>query len=317
MHNLQLSILMPAFNAGKYIREAIGSILCQTFTDYELIIVNDGSTDDTSDIISSFEDDRIHEIKCPHRGVAASLNTGLAHARGKYIARFDADDICHPHRLERQFVFLEQHPDYVLVGSDAEYIMEDGEHLFRFSCPAHTDKEIRQQVYRICPFIHSAVMYNKQAVINAGGYPVYAHNFEDYLLWTQLLTKGKLHNLPEPLLKVRFNASSVTIDEKWRGRRFRRLKRDIIRKGSISRDEGEALLAIIRKQDSHSIKEGAYHALCGKKLLVNNYQPLKARKHICFAIRYNPIRLDNYALLAASYLPHSVITWLHGKGSNK
>jgi glycosyltransferase involved in cell wall biosynthesis len=313
MFNAKISIVMPAFNAGRYIREAIVSVLCQTFTDFELIIINDGSTDHTSDIIASFTDKRIYEIKNPHQGVAASLNTGLAHAQGKYIARFDADDICHPQRLETQFNFLEQHPDYVLVGSDAEYMMEDGEHLFRFFCAAHTDNEIRQQVYISCPFIHSAVMYNREAVIKAGGYPVHAHNFEDYLLWTQLLSQGKLRNLPEPLLKVRFNASSVTIDEKWRGSRFRILKRNIIKKGSVSKEEGDELLAIIREQDNHAVKEGAYHALCGKKFLVNNYQPLRARKHIRFAIQHNPLRFDNYTLLAASYLPHAFITWLHSK----
>jgi glycosyltransferase involved in cell wall biosynthesis len=313
MLNTKISIVMPAFNAGKYIREAIISVLCQTFTDFELIIINDGSTDNTSDIIASFTDKRVYEIKNLHQGVAASLNTGLAHARGKYIARFDADDICHPQRLETQFDFLEQNPDYILVGSDAEYMMEDGEHLFRFFCTAHTDEKIRQQVYISCPFIHSAVMYSKEAVIKAGGYPVHAHNFEDYLLWTQLLSQGKLCNLPEPLLKVRFNASSVTIDEKWRGSRFRILKRNIIKKGSISKEEGDELLAIIREQDNHAVKEGAYHALCGKKFLVNNYQPSRARKHIRFAIQHNPLRFDNYTLLAASYLPHAFITWLHSK----
>jgi glycosyltransferase involved in cell wall biosynthesis len=313
MPDIKVSILMPAFNAGNYIGEAIASVRCQTFTDFELIIVNDGSTDNTSGIIASFDDERIYEIKNPHQGVAASLNTGLLYARGKYIARFDADDICHPQRIEKQFSFLEQHPGYVLVGSDATYIMEDGEHLFRFSCAAHTDEEIRKQVYNCCPFIHSAVMYSKQAVIKAGSYPVHAHNFEDYLLWTQLLKLGKLCNLPEPLLKVRFNASSVTIDEKWRGSRFRRLKRDIIRKGSVSEEEGDELLAIIRKQDHRAVKEGAYHALCGKKFLINNYQPGRARKHIRFAIRHTPLRFDNYALLAASYLPHGFITWLHRK----
>jgi glycosyltransferase involved in cell wall biosynthesis len=313
MPDIKVSIVMPAFNAGHYIGEAIASVCCQTFTDFELIIVNDGSTDHTSGVIASFADERIYEIKNPHQGVAASLNTGLSYARGKYIARFDADDICHSQRLEKQFRFLEEHPEYVLVGSDAAYIMEDGDHLFHFSCVAHTDEEIRQQVLINCPFIHSAVMYSKQAVITAGGYPVHAHNFEDYLLWMQLLKQGKLYNLPESLLKVRFNASSVTIDEKWRGSRFRRLKRDIIRKGSISAEEGDELLAIISGQDHHAVKEGAYHALCGKKFLVNNYQPVRARKHIRSAIRHHPLRFDNYTLLAASYLPHAFITWLHRK----
>src|ERR1700761_7286076 len=95
----QITVLMPAYNAGKYIAEAIASVLGQTFGDFELLIVNDGSTDDTLDIINSFDDKRIRVISQPNQGVAAALNTGLKHAKAEYIARFDADDICLPQRL--------------------------------------------------------------------------------------------------------------------------------------------------------------------------------------------------------------------------
>src|ERR1700754_2088364 len=93
----KITVLMPAYNAGKYIGEAIESVLEQTFTDFELLIVNDGSTDNTAAIIQSFTDPRIVLIQQPNLGVAAALNNGLKHARAEYIARFDADDICYPH----------------------------------------------------------------------------------------------------------------------------------------------------------------------------------------------------------------------------
>lgn len=308
---------MPAYNAGKYIREAIESVLQQTYRNFELLIVNDGSTDDTVSVILSFNDPRIALVNKEHEGIAQALNTGLRLADGHYVARFDADDICMPDRLEKQFNFLEDHPDYVLTGSDAEYILENGEYLFSFKCIAHSNEEIQRNMYVYCPFIHSSVMYNKHQVIKAGGYNAHAHNFEDYLLWTALAKTGKMQNLREPLIKVRFNPASVTIDEKWRGERFRKLKRDATTRGNITREEGDEILAIIKEQDIGKIKEGAYHALCCKKFLADNYQPSKARRHVRKAISVRPLRLDNYLLYAVSYMPKPIIAWLHKLSPNR
>src|SRR5436190_24284433 len=101
----RISVLMPAFNAGKYIGEAISSVLKQTFTDFELLVINDGSTDDTEKVICSFTDQRIKLINQTNKGIAAALNKGLAEAKAPLIARFDADDICLPQRLAVQHDF--------------------------------------------------------------------------------------------------------------------------------------------------------------------------------------------------------------------
>jgi len=313
----KITVLMPAYNAGRYIGEAIDSVLTQTFTDFELLIVNDGSTDQTECIINSFRDDRIVLINQNNMGVAAALNTGLQHSRGRYIARFDADDVCYPHRLQTQFDFLEQNPGYILVGSDADYILEDDEFLFSFRCIAHTHEEVIKKMYFYCPFVHPTVMYKKESVCNAGGYATDAHNFEDYLLWTAITREGKLCNLPEPLIKYRLNSTSATIDERWRGKRFRALKRNAVLRGMITPEEGNELLAIIRAQDTRHVKEAAYHALCGKKFLANNYQPQKARAHVKRAIDINPFRLDSYLLYTVSFLPETVISWLHRLSPNR
>jgi glycosyltransferase involved in cell wall biosynthesis len=313
----KITVLMPAYNAGKYIAEAIRSVLDQSFADFELLIVDDGSSDNTLEIILGFADPRIRLLTQVNTGVAAALNTGLAAAKGVYIARFDADDICLPERLSRQSLFLDGHPSYLVTGSDAEYISENGEHLFDFRCPGHSHKEILKNLYRICPFIHSGVMYRKLPVLEAGGYSPLAHNFEDYFLWVRLASRGenrtggKFSNLPESLIKVRINPDSVTIDEKWRGRQFRRLKKEIIRRGVITEAEGAELLTIIRRQEVRKVKEGAYHALCGKKFLADNYHPSKARWHVSRAIHANPMRMDNYAILVVSFLPEKFIKWLY------
>lgn len=313
----QITVLMPAYNAGIYIGEAIASVLAQTFTDFELVIVNDGSTDDTLDVIGTFKDPRIVVINQPNQGVAVALNNGLIHARADYVARFDADDICHPQRLEKQLDFLQKHPEYILVGSDCDYILENGEFLFHFTCIAHTHEQIIDKLYFYCPFVHPTVMYKKESICLAGGYPADAHNFEDYLLWTRIAKAGKLYNITEPLIQYRLNSTSVTIDEKVRGTRFRELKREAIIRGFITTEEGDELLAIIKEQDNRPMKESAYHALCGKKFLADNYQPQKARLHVKKAIGIRPFKLDNYLLYTASYLPEKLILWLHKQSPNR
>jgi len=308
-----VTVLMPAYNAGAYIAEAIDSVLDQTMPHFELLIINDGSTDNTEAIIRTYKDERIVAINQDNRGVANALNTGLEHAKGKYIARFDADDVCFTDRLRKQLDFLEQHQDYVIVGSDAVYISEHGEELCYFNCADHGNEQLKKHLLKNCPFTHSSVMYRKDEVLFCGSYEERAHNMEDHLLWMQLSTQGKFYNIKEPLIKVRFNPSSVTIDEKWRGKQFRKLKHSILLRGAITEYEGNMLLAIIQKQNTHSIRKGSYYALCGKKFLVNTHQPEKARTYLRKAIQASPLRWDNYALLAASFFPSAFLKWLHQK----
>src|SRR5580692_1553381 len=111
----KVTVLMPAYNAGKYIGEAITSVLEQSFTDFELLIINDGSTDNTEKIIRSFKDSRIVLINQDNKGIAAALNAGLNMARANYIARFDADDICYPDRLKIQYDFITTYPQYSVI----------------------------------------------------------------------------------------------------------------------------------------------------------------------------------------------------------
>lgn len=308
-----VTVLMPVYNAEKYIGEAIRSVLNQTYTTFELLIVDDGSSDNTVNIIRTFNDQRIRLIKEERKGISYALNTGLHEAKGSYVARFDADDICLPRRLEKQISFLNGHPDYVLAGTDAEYIQENGDHLFDFRSISYSYEQILHRLYHYCPFIHSSVMYRKGAVLSAGGYSHFAHHFEDYFLWVNLVKSGKCCNLPETLIKVRFNPDSLTIDEKWKGEVFRKLKMKIIRKGTITEKEANTLRRIITKQEGRKTKEGSYHALCCKKFLADNYQPAKARWHATKAIYFNPYRLENYFILIASYFPHKWIRSLKGK----
>jgi glycosyltransferase involved in cell wall biosynthesis len=299
----EITVLMPAYNAGPFIADAIRSVLAQSFGAFELLVIDDGSTDDTTAIVTSFKDERIRLLRQPHGGVARALNHGLTMASAPLVARFDADDLCHPQRLQRQWQLLQDDADLVIAGSAVDYIDAEKTPVFTWQPPAYTHSDLLQLVTNSCPFIHSSVIFRRDAVLEAGGYPEAAHTFEDHLLWTRLLPHGKGINIPDSLLQVRLNIQSVTIDERWRPRTFRRIKAEALRAGSISTEDGTLLQEIIRSQSRPRIKEGAYHALLGKKYLWNNYDPARARASLRRALNCNPLYMAGYGLLLASFLP--------------
>jgi glycosyltransferase involved in cell wall biosynthesis len=307
MLNPKITVLMPAYNTGKYIHEAISSVLEQTFTDFELLIINDGSTDNTLSIINTFNDARIRVINQDNKGVANALNNGLNNARAPYIARFDADDVCYPNRLQVQYDFITAHPDYSIIGSACDYADVNGGYVFTYQPAAYSNTEIQQLDYKICPFIHSGVFYKKDIVLKAGGYNEHAYTFEDHFLWANILKNKKACNLQQPLIKVRWNPESITIDEKWRTNTFRKIKYNTLNKLAITEADGIKLRQIGKQQHSSRIKEGAYYALLGKKYLWNNYQPAKARQNLIKTLSISPLHIKNYFLLLLSFLPEKAL----------
>ncbi|HZY37697.1 MAG TPA: glycosyltransferase [Mucilaginibacter sp.] len=307
----KVTVLMPAYNAERYIADAIRSVLAQSFTDFELLIVDDGSTDQTVKIISTFKDQRIVLISQPNKGVSAALNFGLSQARAPYVARFDADDICYPDRLKIQYDFITAYPDYSVIGSAADYIDADGHYIFTHYPTADLNEEIQQLKYSVCPFIHSSVLYKKDLILSNGGYNEHAYTFEDHFLWVNILKNTKACNLSKALIKVRLNPQSITVDERWHSRKFRSIKYSTLRNKSITREQGTELYQISGRQYPARKKESAYYALCSKKFLVNNYQPVKARHNVARAISLQPFRLDNYIIYSMSYLPERLINWIY------
>lgn len=298
---------MPAYNAAKFIERAIGSILGQSFRDFELVIVNDGSTDHTMQVIRRFNDKRIVVVEQEHRGIACALNKGLQVTRSNLVARFDADDICQPERLRIQFDFMQTNPAYIICGSDVDYIDMHEEFVFSYAAPAYSNEQIQQLDFDICPFIHSTVMFRKKEVLETGGYSANAVSFEDHFLWRVLLKKGKARNLKISLIQVRLNPQSITIDERWRKKRFREIKYNALKNERLTEAEGMELRLIVQEQDVSKIKQGAYYALLGKKYLWNNYHPVKARKNIRAALSFNPADGFSYFLWMLSFMPRGLI----------
>jgi glycosyltransferase involved in cell wall biosynthesis len=307
-----ITVLMPAYNCEKYIREAMDSILNQTFRDFEFLIINDGSTDGTEAIIRSYNDPRIRLINKKNGGVSCALNTGLKNAKGRYIARFDADDICYPTRLQEQYKFMKEHPDYVLIGSDADYVSHTGEFIFSYESTGHSNEEIQERILDRNPFIHSVVFFVKDIIVECGGYDLKAHTFEDHLLWVKVVKKGKVCNFRKPLIKVRLNPESVTTDERVRGKRFLDLRKKILSSSEpISDVDENELMEIIRSQNSDRIKKLGYYLFVAKKYLWNNYKPKEARRNLITSIKLKPLEMSSYVLLAVSFLPKKLIYKLY------
>lgn len=206
----RVSVIMSAYNAEKYIKEAIDSILNQTFKDFEFIIINDGSTDSTRDIILSYKDSRIRFIENKKNiGLTKSLNKGLKLAKGEYIARLDADDSSMPKRFEKQINFLDKHKDIAVIGNWIEIIDEETNkaHVLKNSCNSAIIKWA--QIFKN-QMDHSSVFFRKKIIEEVGSYKEIYKYAQDFDLWFRVLRKYKIANLPEVLTKYRIHSESVT-----------------------------------------------------------------------------------------------------------
>lgn len=304
---IEVSVVMPVYNGEKYLREAIDSILNQSFRDFEFIIVNDGSTDQSVEIIQSYKDSRIKLINQVNGGVSNALNTGLKNAVGKYVVRMDADDISHHNRIEIQYNFIKNNPEYVIVGSDVNYVTEENDFIFRYFSPAYSNEEITKLISTHCTFIHTAVIFNREVILEEG-YREEAYAFEDHFLWAKIIknNNGRVCNLKEVLVDVRLNAASVTVDFNDYDPIYLKTKLEVIQSGNISPDSGELLRTSFKKLDQ-KLKTISYHRLLAKKYLWNNYQPKKARQNLKKAFSLSPFDKTTIGLFVLSFLPQRVI----------
>jgi glycosyltransferase involved in cell wall biosynthesis len=201
---------MPVYNDAPFIRAAIDSILGQTFTDWELIVVDDGSTDATPAIVheAASRDGRISTITQRRSGIPRSRNRGVALARGELVAVHDADDLSVPERLARQVDFLDRHPEVAMVGSFAEWIEATGR-VVVMGFPV-SDEEIRANLTSRSCFQHGSIMLRRSALQTIGGYRPEFPLAEDVDLYFRLAERFRLANIPEVLYRHRRSESSIS-----------------------------------------------------------------------------------------------------------
>ncbi|MFC1531985.1 glycosyltransferase family 2 protein [Thermodesulfobacteriota bacterium] len=215
-----ISVLMCVCNEEAWVSQAIESILRQTYSDFELLITDDGSSDNTYDISQNYGSDARVRILRHSRGegLAASLNEQICRSRGRYIARMDGDDVADPERFTKQISFLDTHPRVGLLGSCCREIDKDGNPVAIWQRPL-TNNSLQRALLRYNPFIHSTVLLRHEVFSIAGLYDQSLRYAQDYELWLRVAKYYELANLPEPLVDLRVDWSKLAQKNK-EARRF-------------------------------------------------------------------------------------------------
>ena len=212
----KITVVMPVYNSEKYLDTAIKSILNQTFTNFEFIIVDDASTDSSVEIINSYQDQRIKLIQNNvNQGIPISRNKSLAASSGEYIAILDSDDYAYPSRLAEQLEFMENNPDFGMVGSWVELMDENGDLTGEVWNEEEPDQKIPCRLLFHNYFAHSAVFLRRSALnaveINGEFYRKDYPNAQDYDLWVRISKKFKVWNLPKVLIKYRVHSNCISL----------------------------------------------------------------------------------------------------------
>lgn len=208
MNRPDVSVAIPVYNGAQFLPEAIASILGQTYRHLELILVDDGSTDASADIIrsASCRDARVVPIFLPHRGIASAMNAALVKARGRYFAVIDQDDIALPERLARQIAYLESHPEIAVVGTAWETFGATSKTII----PPTSPDDVAAAMDRWCAVLHPSSTMRTAMVRSLGGYRTVLPYGSDSDLWLRVLERAKMANIPEILLRKRKHAAQAT-----------------------------------------------------------------------------------------------------------
>lgn len=263
-----LSVLMPCYNAAPTLEEALDSLSRQTLTNFEIVAVDDGSSDATPQILlrRAAREPRLRVISQPHAGIVSALNQGLGACRAEFIARMDSDDFSYPERLKRQAVFLEAHPEVALVGCRVEgYPAEQVRQGYRIYIDwlnsLVSEEDIRREIFIESPFAHPSVMFRKSVILEAGGYQEHGWA-EDYDLWLRLYVGGgHFAKLDEVLLGWREHPDRLTRrDGRYSLENFIRAKAHYLVRGPLLDRDAVILWGagmIGRRLSKHLLRQGA------------------------------------------------------------
>lgn len=231
-----ISVVMPVYNGEKYLREAIDSILNQTYNNFEFIILNDGSTDKTEEIILSYDDTRIVYVKNEENlQIVKTLNKGVSLAKGKYIARMDADDVSQPDRFKKQIQFMEHNPD---VGVCGTWVKTFGDIETNWDYPTEY-KELYISLMFYTPIAHSTVFIRKD-ILKKYSYKQSYNKAEDYKIWVDISKKIKIVNIPFYLLRYRLHSSQTgVVNNQHQMNITNKIRKEVLFDFGLSYDEQE------------------------------------------------------------------------------
>ena len=324
MKNPKVTVLMSVYNGEKYLREAVDSILGQTFKDFEFLIVNDGSTDKSGEILESYNDPRIEIINNNKNiGISKSRNKGLRIARGKYIAVMDADDISLPRRLEKEVEFLEQNRNMGLVGTDYLIINEKGKVIHAVRC-INGYRELKIKLLEGNQFAHGSIMFKKECTKKVGFYREEFMLALDYDLILRISEKFEVSNIPEFLYKWRINIESVSVKKKALQDKYALMAIEFAKERrqsgkdklqSLKKEEIDNLLdELISSSEGQNKKEAAKGYFSYGLVLLNGRDYKGALKLVTKSFIIYPLDINNWLLLfktiIVSFFPKSFIIFL-------
>lgn len=306
----RVSVVMAVFNGEKYLSEAVDSILKQSFTDFEFIIINDGSTDNTKDILGKYHDERIVVIHFKkNMGIAKARNYGLEIAKGKDIAVMDSDDISLPNRLEMQVNFLDNHPDIGVVGSAFYRIIENGEILGKDSCLAESE-DLKNALLKENQFCHGSTMIRRECFEKVGKYREEFKYSLDYDLWLRVSEHFKMTNIEEPLYMWRINFDGITVAKKVEQEKYTFLARRLAKERRTSGQDSlshpyQKILEEDQKQlgTKYLKNKQLYHYYFqrGKALMMQGSLK-EARQQYYYAVRHFPFYPRGWIYLFMTFL---------------
>jgi glycosyltransferase involved in cell wall biosynthesis len=288
-----VSVVMPVYNTERYLRYALQSVLAQTFTDFEFIILDDGSSDSSVHIVQEFAevDDRIRFFPLEHRGYVSLLRRGLNHCRGEFVARMDSDDISMPDRFEKQVAYLRANPDCVAIGSQIVIIDPYGS---RVEKPAHKSghEEIEKELLNGVGWamVHPAVMMRRDALMAVGGYREDLMVSEDLDLFLRLAEHGKVANLPDVLLQYRQHLQSVNYTKY---EQQKAVKRQIV--GDAFKRRGLPMPANWSFRERKMLPHAEQYRRWGWAAMRSGNLAV-ARRHAWAAIQKAPLSMDTWRL---------------------
>ena len=265
----RVTILMPVYNGQRYVDEAIASVVGQGFADFEFVIIDDGSTDGTPAILETWaaRDPRIVVHRSPrNEGISSALNRGLAVARGQYIGRQDADDLCLPGRLERQVAVLDAQPNVEIVSAGYEMIEPDGR--FRYAVKRYEAPEVVEYLLNFSNFIggHGQVMFRRASAAAVGNYSLEYANSQDYELWSKLIRRGSCVVLPIIGMRHRLHEERASVV--WGSRQLShsvavsRNNLEALLGRKLSEQEVAAVAAVWRQTGQRGVATDAHRMFC-------------------------------------------------------
>jgi glycosyltransferase involved in cell wall biosynthesis len=293
-----ISVILPVYNAARYVCNAVGSVLSQTYDDFELLAFDDGSTDGSLNILREFEakDRRVRAFFRENRGLVQTLNELIGLARGRYLARMDADDICRPQRFEKQIAYLESHPECVAVGTGSLLIDPNGrpicEHIYELTHDKIDEIHLSgEAISRLC---HPSTIMRKDAVVQIGLYREEFRLAEDLDLFLRLAEVGQLANIPDIMLEYRHHLDSVCYkhaDEQGNvGRRA--VEQARIRRGIVGHSE------IYQSQVNSASSAETHRKWAWWALAAGNVAT--ARQHAIIAFAKEPLNKESFRVFACA-----------------